>query len=181
MAQRDVHGLNSSDKWYQCTNTHFRVLQTVCSLMAGFGRMGFICAQVEGGRDGAQQPVWHLYTRTFKLCLLWRCLCFCDAWQTRVLFFFFYVQGQLLHELVAYWVCFCPPACFLACFMSTICNSAAPLFPTSVWFARNRIDKWGVTAAEHFGAKKLVNEVMLWFWDPDSPSPGYQELDFLGL
>lgn len=132
------------------------------------------------GTDGAQQPVWHLYTRTFKLCLLWRWLCFfCDAWQTRVLFFF--LGARAVACWVCYWVCFCPPACFLTCFMPTICNSAAPLFLTSVWFARNRIDKWGVTAAEHFGAKKLVNEVMLWFWDPDSPSPGYQELDFLGL
>ncbi|KQK80597.1 hypothetical protein AAES_91559 [Amazona aestiva] len=37
----------------------------------------------------------------------------------------------------------------------------------------NRIDKCGVTAAEHFGAKKLVNEVMLQFEGPDSSGYGY--------
>lgn len=139
-------------------------LQCYRRFRVDFGRVGLHMCKGRWwlGTDGAQYPAWHRYTRTFKLRRVWGCSRSCDAWWTRCL----QVPGQFLLELLACILCFLPtslPPHRSVNFMSSICYSVASLFLTSVWFARNWRDKWGVTAAEHFGAKKLVNEVMLRF------------------
>ena len=121
-----------------------------------------ICDSIIWAKADGDRRLMEHYTRTCSLQLVWEYSHSCDAWWTRC----FQVPGQLLLELLTCMLCFLPtslPPQRSVNFLSTICYSAASLFLTSVWFARNWTDKWGVTTAEHFGAKKLDNEVMLRF------------------
>lgn len=134
-------------------------LQCYRLFRVGFGRMDCSCARAG---DWWSTVACISYSRTFKLCLVWGCSCSCDAWWTSCL----QVPGQFLLGLLACILHFLPtslPPQRSVNFMSTICYSAASLFLKTVWFARNQADKWGVTTTEHFGVKKLVNEVMLCF------------------